>query len=157
MFKPLAALVLSTSIGLSGMIASATPAKAIESDVLGQLIFGAAAVAVISKIYNDRKDDDKRAVTPTPPVTYADRGHGHWDHGGRHAAKVGAPARRIQCRRKLNTERGWVRFYSQACLDRVGSDISVPRSCLRQRWQDGRWVQYFNRRCLKKYGKVDDV
>lgn len=171
-----AALLLSAVIGATSLAATASPARALERETLGQLLFGAAAIALAAKVYNDREDRKAReraARAAPPPVqvveadrwrAYGPRGRVVYGPGTRPGqafegaeTRREALTRRIQCQRKLQTETGWVKFYSQACLDRVGADVDVPQTCLRQRWAQGRWVQYFSRGCLRRFGIVDAV
>lgn len=165
------ALVLSVVIGLTSLTASATPARAMDGDTFGRLLFGAAAVALAAKVYNDREDRKarERAARAAPPPAqqaaeadrwraFGPRGRAVYGPGVRPGDRVrDADSRRVRCRRQLQTETGWVRFYSQACLDRVGADVDVPQTCLRQRWVNGRWAQYFSRGCLRRFGIVDAV
>ncbi|WP_424967147.1 hypothetical protein [Dinoroseobacter sp. S375] len=170
MFKTLTAAILSGMIALTSLTATASPARAMDSDTLGKLLFGAAALGVVAKIYNDRQDDKDRkkaarksAKSPSQTYWHHHGSHGHHSHSGSGAhshsktPNVSLPRLRVQCKRRLNTERGWVNFYSQACLDRRNVAVEVPQSCLRQRWVDGRWRQYFSRPCLRKHGQVDNA
>jgi hypothetical protein len=161
------AVLLAAVIGATSLSATAPPARAMEGETLGRVLFGAAALALAAKVYTDREDRKarERAARAAPPQTPApDR----WrtGPGGRVVLGPGvrpgdglrgADTRRVRCQRKLQTETGWVRFYSQACLDRAGAEVAVPQTCLRQRWANGRWVQYFSRGCLRRYGIVDAV
>lgn len=163
--------MLSVVIGLTSLTASATPARAMDGDTFGRLLFGAAAVALAAKVYNDREERkaQERAAraAPPPPVqvseadrwrAFGPRGRAVYGPGVRTGDRVrDADPRRIRCRRQLQTETGWVRFYSRACLDRAGADLDVPQTCLRQRWVNGRWAQYFSRGCLRRFGIVDAV
>lgn len=159
--RALAAGILSATIAVTSLGATTRPAQALEPDRLGQLLFGAAAVAIVAKIYNDARDDDRNpASSPAPvqqaaapiygrPVYSEARSEARNRHGG--------SPRPLRCARQLQTQTGWVRFYSQSCLDRVGAEASVPQTCLRQREVEGRWLTYFSRRCLVKFGRVEQT
>lgn len=173
MFKSVTAVILSASLAISSFGATTQPARALDNETLGQLIFGAAALGIAAAIYNDHKDDKKKkksasksAQSHSQPYWHHHGHHGHHSHGGKHGSRhhshsktpnVSLPGLRVRCKRRLNTDRGWVNFYSQACLERTGVPVTVPQSCLRQRWVDGRWRQYFSRPCLRKYGQVNDA
>lgn len=165
--RSVAACLLAAMLGLTSLTATATPARAMDGDTFGKLLFGAAAVALAAKVYNDREDrkaEERAARAAPPPVQVAENDRWRAGPGGRLVygpgagfgdALQGAETRRIRCLRKLQTESGWVRFYSKTCLDRVGAEVEVPQTCLRQRWSDDRWVQYFNSGCLRRFGIVD--
>lgn len=160
-YSPLVAGILSATIAVTSLGTTTRPAHALEPDRLGQLLFGAAAVAIVAKIYHDTRDDDRKPASSPAPVQQAGApGYGRsFQSGGRPEARshhAGGP-RPLRCARQLQTRTGWVRFYSQACLDRVGAEASVPQTCLRQRNVEGRWLTYFSRRCLVKFGRIEQA
>lgn len=141
MIRALTSLVLAASVAVSPL--GARPAQALdEKDLLG-LLAGAAAIAIIKKELDDRKEKERAAqVRRQQTPRYSDT----WSYRNRVL-----PAR---CSFRLEDRRGRIRnVVGPRCLERQGVRLArLPDNCLREVRTTRGWRNAYGLRCLKKNG-----
>lgn len=138
MRKTILNITLVTALGFSSV--GATPAMANDNERLGQILLGVAALAILGKAIEDRKDR-KQATTHNPP------------------RQVTAPRRKVlprDCVRRHATRQGHVRMAAQRCLKNSNVRVNrLPDGCFeRVRTLQGKVRRGFGVRCLKNRGFV---
>jgi len=125
LLKYLTGTLAALAVAVTGLLASATPAKAIDRDDLFRFLLGAATVAIIVHAYNDRnRRHDRRYVDNTLPdyciETMRTGGRNVDVYNAtclRNAGLTGLPNR---CERSIRTNRGQRTVFSANCLFDAG-------------------------------------
>jgi len=132
------------AIALTGV--STAPARAGDNDALAAFLFGAGVLAIIAHESSDRR----RPQIVDKPY-----------YGTRKGGK---------CLRKRWTERGWVVYRNQKCVETYGAKnrpvvkhvqphvkrrpavVAKPQACKRKRWTNDGWKTFWSQSCLKRNG-----
>ena len=138
MKKPLMAVMLSLTLGLTAASVPATPARATDAGDVAGVLAGLAALYIIGRAIEDHNDNRGRVVTRN--VT---------PHRPQHQALV-APAR---CFREFWTSQGYVRGYLARCMQRnVQRAGSLPPQCIVRVHTDRGFRNLYRGRCLARNG-----
>lgn len=169
MVRKSVAAVCAIAMGLTTV--SATPARAMDaSDTLAALLFGAAAIYIISEVGDD--DDPKHQPDPEPAkvkhrhagglvhshvLPHANHGHAH-DHDAHpprpHASKVLPRNCRYKKRIVLHNADADEVYYKASCLKTYPVAHGLPRTCRITVRGNGGDTQLYSSSCLKRYGYV---
>lgn len=147
MTKSLLAFVLSATLAVTGL--AAAPARADTNDI-GKVLLGVAAIAVIAKVASDNKKQ-RAAPVYSAPTRNETRNH---------AAPI--PQRHVRANRKelpracfgqYDTRRGALRGFGARCLqNNMRHHVRLPAACAQQvRTRHGRETIYAAR-CMRDYG-----
>ena len=145
MSRKFIATIVAAAITVTGI--SAVPARAADQDDVAKLLFGAAAIYMISRVVKD----DKRHVGTTVPVTRP------------RPVEPRPLPRRVRrfdpiptkCLKHHETRNGVVRMIGQSCLQKRYRHVSyLPQKChFKVRTYDGKRAGY-KPGCLRKNGFV---
>jgi hypothetical protein len=168
MFKPLSALVLAATVAFT-TVAPTQVNAASRDDQLAQILFGAAALAILAKTIDNKKKRERsrqtthsshsphsqvitprsNVITPAhPPVVQGTPQRTQKRHHIRSVTR--------NCQRTINTDKGQRHFFAVPCLNRAGHAQNLPQNCLRRLQLPNRTVNAYGRRCLTRSG-VDIV
>lgn len=141
MIRSLTATVLAAAIALGPF--SAGPAKALdEKEILG-LLAGAAAIAIIKKELDDRKDERRASEARRRNET---RDQPYWNSRSRILPE--------ECSFRLEDRQGRIRqVIGPRCLERKGVRLSrLPDRCLREVRTTRGWRNAYAARCMEREG-----
>lgn len=152
-------LILASALAITGV--SAAPARAGDDDI-AKWIAGVAALAIIGAAIADNDRDKKQVVTRNRGYNY-NKGHGHrhnYNHG--HGHKHGYAHKQnfhryklpVQCRRDVQTRKGYIRGFGRHCLlKNYGHFNSLPHQCaVKTRDYSGNRRVVYSGRCLGQHG-----
>lgn len=132
MLRCLTVFLLSAALVLGP--AGARPAQALDEKELLGLLAGVAALAIIKKELDDRKDEKRAAAARVLPgdcvFRLEDRAGRIRDVlGPRCLQRSGVNLARLpdQCLREVRTTRGWRNAYARPCLERAGWQVTGRR------------------------------
>lgn len=172
MFKHFSALVLAATVAFT-TVAPTQASAANRDEQLAQILFGAAALAILAKTIDNKKKRERsrqtthsshaphtqiitphhapqsKVITPAhPPVVQGTPQRSKKRHHTRSVPR--------NCQRTINTDRGQRHFFGVPCLNRAGHAQNLPQNCLRRLQLPNRTVNAYGRRCLTRAG-VDIV
>ncbi|MFT4784068.1 MAG: hypothetical protein ACI9IV_001811 [Paracoccaceae bacterium] len=145
MFKMFTASALCAALALTSTTSTAQAQS--SQDDLARLLFGVAALAIIAKSIDSKKDSN-RSYRQAPVVT--PRHYNNRDT--RQNTRKNTSSVPASCERNVRTDRGTRTVFSVPCLNRAGVQARLPQKCLVDLQQRNRTVDAYAKRCLIRNG-----
>jgi hypothetical protein len=149
MKRTITAALISLTLAVTSVTATATPAQAGQNDVAKALIGIAALYAISEAVRSNRSSRQvSRQVSRAPvrqvrPVIRPGRQIGKYNHWT-------LPRK---CVTRINTRRGAQNFLGQRCLRKnLKRAKMLPATCLREVRSRGNWRKMYKARCLRNNG-----
>mgnify|MGYP006939814532 CR=1 FL=1 len=145
MKRTITAALISLTLAVTSVTATATPAQAGQNDVAKALIGIAALYAISEAVRSNRssRQVSRAPVRQVRPVIRPVRQIGKYNHWT-------LPRK---CVTRISTRRGMQNFLGQRCLRKnLKRAKMLPVTCLREVRSRGNWRKMYKARCLRNNG-----